>query len=294
MEITADKSASLIDILLEEFKGSSRSSIKKIILHGTINLNGKVVKNPSILLKTGDVVTYTKFKPGHTKVNPPFKILYEDEFLLFVEKPAGILTYGEKGTEGTSVYRELLEYFREISGTKEKIYMVHRLDREVSGILLFAKTEEIQSKIKEQWKDNEKRYYALVEGKPQENEGTVRSWLKENSGLKVYTTYESPEAKLAITHYKVMKEIPGHTLLEVSLETGRKNQIRVQLAEIGCPITGDRKYGSADPFKRQIRLHAFLFILLHPVSGIRLKVETPMPAGFLSLKEKDEKYKWNP
>jgi 23S rRNA pseudouridine1911/1915/1917 synthase len=290
MKITAGKVTSLIGLLVEEFKGSSRSSVKKIIQHGAITMDGKVISNPSLILNPGDAVDYTKFNPGRIRATPPFKVLYEDEHLLFVEKPAGILTYGEKGTEGTSVYRKLLEYFQEISNGHDRVYVVHRIDREVSGILLFARSVEVQEKIKEQWKDNEKKYYALVEGKPAEKEGVIRSWLKENSALKMYTTFESGDAKLAITRYKVVKELSGHTLLEVSLETGRKNQIRVQLAEIGCPITGDRKYGSSDPFKRQIRLHAYYFAFKHPVTGQTITVESKLPAGFFILKEKDERY----
>ncbi|MCX6249261.1 MAG: RluA family pseudouridine synthase [Bacteroidetes bacterium] len=291
MNISATKVTSLIGLLTEEFKGSSKSSVKKIILHGTVSVNGKIITNPSIIINPRDVVTYSKFKPGKTRPAPPLKVLYEDDYLLFVEKPAGILTYGEKGSEGTSVYKKLLEYFQEISNGHDRVYVVHRLDREVSGILLFAKSVEVQEKIKEGWKENEKKYFALVEGKPAEKEGIIKSWLKENSAFKMYTTYESSDAKLAITRYREVKEIPGHTLLEITLETGRKNQIRVQLAEIGCPITGDRKYGSIDPFKRQIRLHAFHFTFNHPVTGERMIIESKLPPGFFTLKAKDERYK---
>jgi 23S rRNA pseudouridine1911/1915/1917 synthase len=169
--------------------------------------------------------------------------------------------------------------------------VVHRLDKEVSGIVLFAKSEEIQQKIKEKWKETEKDYYALVEGKPKENEGKISNWLMETSTQKMYITQQSGDAKLAITDYKTLKKFPAHTLLEIRIETGRKNQIRVQLAGIGCPVAGDRKYGSQDPFKRQIRLHAFHFAFHHPVSGEYLKIESPLPKGFLKLMEKDEKYK---
>ena len=208
-----------------------------------------------------------------------------------MDKPAGILTYGEKGTAGTSLYRILLEYFRERFKGKEKIRVVHRLDKEVSGIVLFAKNEEIQEKIKMNWKETEKCYYALVEGKPKEPEGTLRNWLRETATQKMYISSETEDAKLAVTHYKVKQVLPSHSLLDIRIETGRKNQIRVQIAGIGCPVAGDHKYGSKDPFKRRIRLHAYRFSFRHPVTGEYLKIESELPGGFMVLEKKNEKYK---
>jgi 23S rRNA pseudouridine1911/1915/1917 synthase len=291
MKITSDREIFLMDLLFQEFKGASRTSVKKIIGHGNITVNGKRITNPAFLLKPADCIEYQKYRMTSNTQGAPFPILYEDDQLLFIEKPAGILTYGERGTIGTSLYKMLLDYLRERSKGRERIYVVHRLDKEVSGIVLFAKSEEVQQKIKEKWKETEKVYYALVEGKPKEPEGTISNWLKETSTQKMYITQQSEDAKLAITHYKVLKEFPAHTLLEVRIDTGRKNQIRVQLAGIGCPVTGDHKYGSQDPFKRQIRLHAYQFAFHHPVSDEQLKIESPLPKGFLRLNKKNEKYK---
>jgi 23S rRNA pseudouridine1911/1915/1917 synthase len=291
MKIASAREISLIDLLLQEFKGASRNTVKKLIMHGNITVNGQKITNPAFLLKPSDRIEYQKYRMTANTQGAPFHILYEDEYLLFIDKPAGILTYGERGTVGTSLYKMLLDYLRERSKGRERIWVVHRLDKEVSGIVLFAKSEEVQQKIKENWKKTEKLYYALVEGKPKKTEETIRNWLKETSTQKMYITQQSEDAKLAITHYKVLKEFPAHTLLEVRIETGRKNQIRVQLAGIGCPVTGDHKYGSSDPFKRQIRLHAYHFAFLHPVSGEHLKIESPLPKRFLRLNEKDEKYK---
>jgi 23S rRNA pseudouridine1911/1915/1917 synthase len=291
MKITSDREIFLIDLLLQEFKGASRTSIKKIIGHGNISVNGKKITNPVFLLKPADCIEYQKYRMTANTQGAPFPILYEDDQLLFIEKPAGILTYGERGTVGTSLYKMLLDYLRERSKGRERIYVVHRLDKEVSGIVLFAKSEEVQQKIKEKWKETEKVYYALVEGKPKETEGTISNWLKETSTQKMYITQDPEGAKLAITHYKVLKDFPAHTLLEIKIETGRKNQIRVQLAGIGCPVAGDHKYGSKDPFKRQVRLHAYHFTFHHPVTGEPLIIESPLPKGFLKLHEKNEKYK---
>jgi len=291
MKIGPDKEISLIDLLLQEFKGASKTSVKRIIGHGNITVNGQTIRNPTFLLHPDDHVEYQKYRMTANTQGAPFPILYEDEQLIFIEKPAGLLTYGERGTVGTSSYKMLLDYLRERSKGKERVWVVHRLDKEVSGIVLFAKNEEVQQKIKENWRETEKVYYALVEGKPAESEGTISNWLKETSTQKMYITQQSEDAKLAITRYKVLKEFPSHTLLEIRIETGRKNQIRVQLEGIGCPIAGDHKYGSKDPFKRQIRLHAYRFTFHHPVTGELLTIESPLPKGFLKLNQKDEKYK---
>ncbi len=291
MKIRPTEKISLIDLLMKEFRDASRSSVKKMIQHGNLKVNGKTVTNPVTLLDPGDEAEYTRYRMTANTQGSPFPVLFEDEYLIFVEKPAGLLTYGERGTVGTSVYREVLGYLQERSKGKERIFVVHRLDKEVSGILLFAKSEEIQQKIKENWKETEKLYYALVEGRPRIPEDTLRHWLKETNTQKMYITQESPESKLAVTQYRTLKEMESHTFLEIRIETGRKNQIRVQLAAIGCPIVGDRKYGSRDKYKRQIRLHAFSFSFSHPVTGEPLKIESRLPHSFLKLNEKDEHYK---
>lgn len=283
MKIISSIEDTLINLLIKEFKTSSRTRIKKMILHGSISVNGKIITNPILKINPGDLIEYTKYHAPLNTQDAPFPVLFEDEDLIAVVKPAGLLTYGEKGTTGTSLYRMINDFLRERSKGNEKIFVCHRLDREVSGILVFAKSGEIQDKVKEMWKETEKRYYALVEGKPPQNEGTIEGWLKENKAQKVYTTKEGPDAKFAITHYKVIKELTENTLLEIRIETGRKHQIRVHLSDLGCPIVGDWKYGASRKVLRHIRLHAFYFAMKHPVTGYPLEFKTLMPRGFLSV-----------
>jgi 23S rRNA pseudouridine1911/1915/1917 synthase len=283
MKIKSLNEDTLIDLLIEEFKTSSRTRIKKMILRGTIMINGKVITNPVQKISPGDIVEYMKYHAPFNTQDAPFPVLFEDEDLIAVVKPAGLLTYGEKGTTGTSLYRMINDFLRNRSKGNEKIYVCHRLDREVSGILVFAKSEEIQDQIKEMWKETEKRYYALVEGKPPQNEGKIESWLKENKAQKVYTAKEGPGAKFAVTHYKVIRELPMHTLLEIRIDTGRKHQIRVHLSDLGCPIAGDWKYGASRKVQKHIRLHAFYFAMKHPVTEKLLEFKTQMPRGFLSV-----------
>jgi 23S rRNA pseudouridine1911/1915/1917 synthase len=293
MKIKSEEEISIADLLIKEFKTGSRSMVKKIIVHGSVSVNNKIVTQPNFIVKPGDEVEYTKYKAPLYSQDCPFPVLYEDDDLIIVVKSAGILTYGEKGTHGTSLYKELTDYVRDRSKGKDKVYVVHRLDREVSGILIFAKSEKIQELIKSNWKETEKRYYALVEGKPENPEGKLENWMLEGWDQKVFIVKEErPGAKMAITHFKVLKELKNNTLVEVRLETGRKHQIRVHMAEIGCPIVGDFKYGADNKIKRRIRLHSYYFSFNHPVTRERLEFKTVIPKGFLTLGENDEHYKW--
>ena len=291
MKLQITKPVSLMDSLLEEFRTASKTTVKQRIAHGNVRVNGKMVTNPAVQLKEGDTVEYIKQEVRVNKVKPPYPVLFEDDSILVAVKPAGLLTIGDRGLGGTSFYQQMQEYVKENSKGMERLFVVHRLDREVSGILLFAKSEAVQEKIKNQWMDTKKLYYALVEGQPGEDKGTIRSWLIEGHDQKVYPVKMQEGARLGITHYRVMDRTPDYALLEVELETGRKNQIRVHLSEMGCPVVGDRRYGADARYERRIRLHAFYLSIRHPVTGNLVDFKSKMPKGFLELKPGDEKYK---
>ncbi|MFH1295908.1 MAG: RluA family pseudouridine synthase [Bacteroidota bacterium] len=281
----------LSELLLREFRQASRTTVKKMIAHGNVRVNGRMNTNPATKVSPEDTVEYNKQIIRLNKVKPPYPITFEDNALLVAEKPAGLLTVGERGQGGTSFYKELLEYVKENTEGKERLYVVHRLDKEVSGLLVFAKTEALQQLIKNNWEQTRKLYYALVEGLPKKEKGTIRSWLEEGREQKVFSGRESENSKLAITHFRIMDKSPDYTLLEVELETGRKHQIRVHLSEMGCPVVGDRKYGADDRYDRRIRLHAYYLSLKHPATGAPLEFKSKMPKGFLVLKPEHEKYK---
>ena len=256
---------------------------------GAVRVNNKSVTLHSFELKPGDSVE-TGLKPGiATKASLPFPVLYEDQHVIVVDKPAGIATSSIDGS--ANVQWTISEFLKTLSKGTVRTYVVHRLDKEVSGVLLLAKSEMAMDAIKDKWDETEKHYYALVEGIPGNPEGTIKSWLIEDNAMKMHSVKEKPDAKLAITHYKTIRLLDNYALLDIKTETGRKNQIRVHLSDIGCPIVGDRKYGASAEFIRRVRLHAYSISFPHPVTGEIISVESPMPDGFLSLKAKDEKYK---
>lgn len=240
-------------------------------------------------LKPGDSVEIVKTGVVSSKEPTPFTVLFEDHDLIAVDKPAGISTSSVDGSR--NVRDELSDYLRDLSKGKFRAWVIHRLDKEVSGIVLFAKTEEVMEMVKARWEETEKHYYALVEGAPPEPSGTIKSWLIEDGRQKVHSSGNTETGKLAITDYKVIKTLGKHTLLDITTQTGRKNQIRVHLSDIGCPIVGDRKYGANADFVRRVRLHAYSLTFPHPLKDTPVTIRTRMPEGFLEPKNKNEKYK---
>lgn len=289
MKISVNKSITLFEFLTEQYHDSPRTRIKKLLKSGTVRVNDNSVTLHSFSLKPGDTVDINLHPGIAVKVSLPFPILYEDQDIIVVDKPAGISTSSVDGSK--SIQKIVSQHLKTLSKGTVRAFVVHRLDKEVSGVLLFAKSEIAMNTLKERWKETDKHYYALVEGSPAEAEGTVKSWLIEDKSLKMHSAKESPDAKFAITHYKTIKKVNENTLLDIKIETGRKNQIRVHLSDIGCPIVGDRKYGASAEYLRRVRLHAYSLSFPHPVSGEVITIKSPMPNGFLSLKARDEHYK---
>jgi 23S rRNA pseudouridine1911/1915/1917 synthase len=289
LETTINKSQTLLEFLIEQYSDSPRTRIKKMLQSGTVRVNNKPVTLHSFQLKQGDIVDCSLRTGIVTKANLPFPVLYEDEHVIVIDKPAGIATSSIDGS--TNVQRIISEFLKDMSKGKIRMYVIHRLDKEVSGVLILSKSENAMDAIKDKWDETEKHYFALVEGIPENPEGTIKSWLIEDNAMKMHSVNEKPGAKYAITNYKTIRTLDNYTLLDVKTETGRKNQIRVHLSDIGCPIVGDRKYGASTDFIRRVRLHACSISFPHPVTGKLITVESPMPKGFLSLKQEDEHYK---
>jgi 23S rRNA pseudouridine1911/1915/1917 synthase len=209
------------------------------------------------------------------------RIIFEDKSVVVVEKPAGLLTIATDKEKSKTAYAVLRAYLQE-KRAPEKLFIVHRLDREASGLLVFAKTTEAKERLQDQFKDHSagRTYVALVEGVVKENDFTIRSYLAENAAYRVYSTNDRKAGKLAITHVRVLKRRPKATLVEVRLQTGRKHQIRVHLAEKGHPIAGDKSYGRGWNPLRRLGLHGARLEFKHPLTREVLRFDTPYPKSF--------------
>lgn len=211
-------------------------------------------------------------------------IIFEDKDLLLVDKPPGLLSMGTEREREHTAYYALTNYVRKgAAKSRNRIFIVHRLDREASGLLIFAKTPDAKIALQENWDAVEKKYYAVVHGVPPQPSGKISSYLIENDARKVYATQNRREGKLSETEYQLLRTAGGLSLLEVTLLTGRKHQIRVHLADQKWPIAGDSKYGPKhSPFKR-LALHAHLLKFPHPISGKPMAFDTGFPAYFQKL-----------
>ena len=275
-----DKECGLLEFLLSNVS-ESHSKIKATLKGRGVKVDGKFVTQFDFPLKPGMKISVSKTKRNQNMFKSRWlKIVYEDRWLIVVEKAAGILSMAA-GHSSLNVKSVLDDYFRK-SRQKCRAHVVHRLDRDTSGLMVYANDIETEQAFEHNWHDivYDRRYVAVVSGEIVENEGTVASWLKDN---KAYITYSSPVdngGKYAVTHYHVMARTTDHSLVEFILETGRKNQIRVHSADMGHPVCGDVKYGNGDDPLHRLCLHAYLLCFEHPVTHEKMEFETPVPAVF--------------
>jgi 23S rRNA pseudouridine1911/1915/1917 synthase len=278
MKYNVKKNSSLLDFLKIHYAGASNSTIKSYFKNEQIKINNVLAKSQDDQLKQGDVVEVLK-EGEKSKVKLPFKLVYEDDAILLVEKVAGVLTSGEGITKRPTLHKLVDTYLQAKSKGKIKAHVVHRLDKEVIGLVLFAKSEKIVEVLQTNWKKYTKKYLALTRNKPEKPSGTIDTWLIERSLKMNVIPAEIPGAVHAITHYKWLRLEKKNSLIEVTLDTGKKNQIRVHLSHIGCPIIGDEKYG--DTTKSQVRLMGFFLEILHPVTGKKVSWKLEPERSFL-------------
>lgn len=273
----------LLDFLLANVN-ESRSKVKSTLKGMGVRVNGKCVTQFDYLLKPGMKVAVSKTKRNQEVFKSRFlKIIYEDRWLIVIEKAIGILSM-PAGHSTLNVKSILDEYFHK-SRQNCRAHVVHRLDRDTSGLMVYAKNMEAEQILEHNWHDivYNRRYVAVVSGEIVEDSGTVSSWLKDN---KAYITYSSPidnGGKYAVTHFHVLNRTTEHSLVEFKLETGRKNQIRVHSADIGHPVCGDVKYGNGDNPLHRLCLHAYMLCFYHPITNERMEFETPIPTSFRLL-----------
>ena len=274
----------LMNFLQHHFSDKSRTTIKSILTHRQVSVDHKIITRHDHALLPGQTVIINWSRTPEEIHYPGMSILFEDEFLIVIEKEAGLLSIAsDKETEKTAY--SMLSHHVKKEDPKNKIFVVHRLDRETSGVMLFAKNQEIQFLLQEEWKKTimERTYIAVVEGNLDKEHGTITSWLRESKALIVYSSQDPEKGQKAITHYKVLKQKGDYSLLEVNLETGRKNQIRVHLKDIGHSIAGDKKYGAITNPLRRLGLHARILSFKHPKTGMVVRFETQIPPRFLKL-----------
>lgn len=223
-------------------------------------------------------------KPGDRYRPRGLTLLYEDRDVLVIDKPAGLLTMGTERDKTRTAHALLNDYVRKGDPrSRQRIFIVHRLDRDTSGVLLFARSEEAKLFLQQHWEETQKRYLAVVHGTLDDKEGTITSYLAENSAQNVYATADPGQGKLARTAYRVLRETRGVSLLEIELLTGRKHQIRVHFAGQGHPVVGDSKYGRGDDGSRHLLLHSRSIEFTHPFSGARLSFTAPAPEYFARM-----------
>jgi 23S rRNA pseudouridine1911/1915/1917 synthase len=282
--VKVTESAPLMSFLQLRFPEQSRTTIKSILVHRQVSVDGRITTRHDHALQPGQTVTINWSRVPEEIHYPGLKIIFEDKYLIVIEKEAGMLSIATEKETSKTAYSILSAHVKK-SDQENKIFVVHRLDRETSGIMIFAKSQDIQQKLQERWPETiqERTYVAVAEGTFEKEEGTVTHYLFESKALKMHVTKDPAQGQKAITHFRVMKKNESYTLLEINLETGRKNQIRVQMQELGHSIIGDKKYGSVVNPLRRLGLHALILSFLHPETGKTMRFETRVPSNFLNL-----------
>ena len=283
---TVEQPAELLPYLFAAWPLAKKKQVRTWLKHGAVIVNGRIMTQFNHPLRAGDVVAIRpdRYAPPETIIMGGIKIRFEDASLMVIDKPANLLSIASEAEQEKTAYFLLTNYLREGNpNARERIWIVHRLDRETSGLMVFAKTPETKATLQGNWEKNEKHYQAVVEGGLKADKGVFESWLDENSPFKVFSVPRSDLTRHAITRYKVLKRNKDRTLVELALETGRRHQIRVHLADAGHPIIGDTKYGAkTDPAKR-LALHSCALRFQHPVTQKELRFESALPKELARL-----------
>ena len=279
----ATEPAQLIAFIMEKMHGMSRNRAKALISNRVVLVNNTITTHPLAELKPGDVVQLDRSKHKKSFHCKELDIVFEDPYLFIIDKHPGLLSMSNNSRQQT--VQTVLNRYLEKGGGRNTSHLVHRLDRDTSGLMVYAKDVQTQQSLINSWQQlvSDRRYLALVKGEFEQPRGRVQSWLTED---KKFITHSSPidnGGKYAVTHYNVLASSNGYSLVECELETGRKNQIRVHMAQLGHPVVGDRKYGSDEDPMRRLGLHAYMLCFTHPVTGKHLRFETPVPFCFEKL-----------
>ncbi len=282
-EYPVNKNCELLEFLFETLKGQSRNSVKSILTNHRVSVDGAPITQYNFKLTKGDVVIISK-TPIHKKTRSNLPIIFENEEIIVINKPSGLLSIASDKEKGSTAYRMLTDYVQQ-KDKHNRIYVVHRLDEDTSGVLMVAKNEKLRDALQDKWNDlvSSRGYYAIVDGKLDKKSGTLTSYLKKNAQNMMYSSKKAGDGQYAVTHYKVIAESDAYSFLDVHIDSGRKNQIRVHLGDIGHNVIGDDKYGNpTNPIKR-LGLHAYELVLTHPFTNKVMKFKAPIPKEFETL-----------
>ncbi|MFI3294763.1 MAG: RluA family pseudouridine synthase [Rikenellaceae bacterium] len=293
LEYTVSEPTQLLESLFANLGDKSKTTVKSYLSNRQVSINGCATTQFNAPLAQGDRggVSFTRQKESFR--HPLIKVVYEDDSMLVVSKREGLLSIATDKEPIKNAYAIMSHYIKR-DNPSARLFVVHRLDRETSGLMLFAKNREIQQTLQFNWNENilERKYYAVVEGVIEQDEGVIESYLTESKALKVYAT-DHEHGKLAITAFKVLRRAKENSLLELQLETGRKNQIRAHLEYVGHSIVGDKKYGAKSNPLSRVALHAGSISFVHPVSGERMDFRTSIPELFEAIFGGSRNYKKN-
>ena len=282
--LTVSEQTTLMPFLTGSLKNKSRDNIKSLLRNKQVLVNGETVTQFNHDLKPGDQVAVRGERQTAGIVARNMRIVFEDEHIIVIDKNAGLLSMASDNEKYLTAYNILSNYVKQ-QKPSNRIFIVHRLDRDTSGLMMFARSEKVQSLLQRDWKHNvtARTYMALVEGEVTEPEGVIRSYIYESKALMMHTTRNPDKGDLAITRFRKVKSNKDFSLLEVMLETGKKNQIRLHMQEMGHSIAGDKKYGATSSPIGRLGLHASVLAFIHPVTGKEMRFESKIPAKFRRL-----------
>lgn len=282
----ADNESQLQQFLAEKFAGKSRSALKSMLAHRRVSVNGKITTAYDYRLRAGDEVSINRGRVAAELRHPMLRIVFEDQWIIVIDKRNGLLSMGTDRQRDKTAYSILSQHVK-LEDPSNRIFIVHRLDRETSGLMIFAKSEEVKRRLQENWQRTviDRKYVAVVDGVMPSEEGEIDAPLAENRNRKMFVsrTPDEDNAVDAVTHYRVLRSHEGRSLVELSLDTGRKNQIRAHLEYVGCPVAGDKKYSSRSTDAGRVCLHAYKLALYHPITNEKLFFSTSIPKLFDNL-----------
>lgn len=281
---TVTQPTELMTFLMEKMSGISRTKVKILLTHRVVYVDQKITTQYNFPLQPGMKVQISDQRGQKEFRSSLLKIVYEDAYIIVIDKREGLLSIATDRQKERTAYSILTEYVQK-SGRGRRVFIVHRLDRDTSGLMVFAKDEKTKHNLQDNWERivTDRRYVAVLSGEVEQDRGTVTSWLKDNKVFITYSSMTNNGGEKAITHYRVIKRANGYTLMELELETGKKNQIRVHMQDLRHPVVGDVKYGNGDNPLGRLGLHAFKLCFYHPLTGELLSFETPYPASFKRL-----------